>query len=43
MLPADGKAGLRMKKGECGIGVASVDKPYWVADEACGKIHREAV
>ena len=38
-LPADGKAGLRMKEGECGIGVSSVDRTDWVAGEARVKIH----
>ena len=33
-LPADGKAGLRMKEGECGIGVSFMDRLYWVACEA---------
>ena len=42
-LPADGKAGLRMNEGECGIRVASVDRLYWVEDGARAKIHREAV
>ena len=37
MLTADGKAGLRMKEGECGIGVSSVDRPFWVAGEARAK------
>ena len=38
-LPADGKAGLRMKEGECGIGVSSMHRLYRVAGDARAKIH----